>query len=432
MFTKLRNRFLIFNMLITSIIMIAAFAAIYIITYSSIHSEIQKKLDQQSQMQIITKEEDLPDNIGKGTRSTIQKFSLNDNLSFDIEVDKNGKILNIDSFVDMPDKAYHKAAETVWNNKKDNSTITLEGKEWRYSIAKIKKEVIRNGEKSIVVENNYRIMFLDVTAYNKTLFQLLTTLLSVALIMLFVIFIISFYFANRAIKPIAEAWEKQKQFVADASHELKTPLSIINANYDALLANQEETIKNQLKWFDYIKIGTDRMTKLINYLLAFAKMESINLEIRKTPFNIGNTIDEVILSMEAAVIERGIRIISSIEPDVIIKSDPEKVSQLVTILLDNAVKYSNRNGHICISLIKSKRRVVFSIKNSGKGIAKQDLPKVFDRFYRSDLSRTYENGSYGLGLSIAKTIIDRLGGHIHVTSEENGFTTFTFTLKLHS
>ena len=97
---------------------------------------------------------------------------------------------------------------------------------------------------------------------------------------------------------------------------------------------------------------------------------------------------------------------------------------------DNAIKYSKENGQIDISLIKSKRQVIYSIKNSGKGIAKQDLPKVFDRFYRADPSRTHENGGYGLGLSIAKAIIDGLGGETHATSVENEYTTFTFTLGL--
>src|SRR5690606_29166596 len=98
-----------------------------------------------------------------------------------------------------------------------------------------------------------------------------------------VIFLISLYFANKAIKPISENWERQKQFVADASHELKTPLSIINANYDALLVNQEETIESQKRWLDYIKIGTDRMEKLINDLLTLAKIDEVNLEICKIP-----------------------------------------------------------------------------------------------------------------------------------------------------
>lgn len=433
MFTKLRNKFLILNMSITSLVMIAAFAIIYIITYSNIHSEIENRLNPQSGMQISIEETGLPDDTEKRGFSTAQHFSSGDPLLFNIEVDAKGKILRIDPnpFIDMPDEAYYKAAETAWTNKKNNSTITLEGKQWQYSIAPISMQVIQeNGQQYTSKENRFNIVFLDVTAYNKRLFEMLTTLLSVGLIMLLVIFVISLYFANRAIKPIAEAWEKQKQFVADASHELKTPLSIINANYDALLANQEETIKSQLKWLGYIRIGTDRMTKLINDLLSLAKMDDGNFLMQKNPFNISNAIHDVILSMEAVLIEKGIKLTHSIEPDIIVNSDPERVKQVVTILFDNAIKYTNENGQIEISLIKSKRQVIYSIKNSGKGIAKQNLPRVFDRFFRADPSRTHESGSYGLGLSIAKTIMDRLGGEIHVTSVENESTTFTFTLGL--
>jgi len=423
-------------MSITSIVMIAAFAIIYFITYNNINSEIKAKLNTQSSMQMSIEEPNLPGNIQKYGSASLNKAhiaSLDSSLSFNIEVDENGKVLGINSFIDIPIEAYYKAAESAWNNKNSNSAITIEGKQWRYSTViskKINSQIIE-GEKSVTsVENKYLINFLDVTSYNKTLLQLLTTLSFVGLTMLFIIFIISLYFANRAIKPIEETWQKQKQFVADASHELKTPLSIINANYDALLANKEETIKSQLKWLDYIRIGTDRMTKLINDLLSLAKIDDAKFEVQKIPFNISSAVNDVLSSMEAVVLEKGINLSHSIDPEIIIKGDSERIKQVVTILFDNAVKYSNENGEIDISLTKSKRQVIFSIKNSGKGIPKQDLPKVFDRFYRADLSRTHEDGSYGLGLSIAKTIIDRLGGEIHVSSIENEYTTFTFTLGL--
>ncbi|MTI55863.1 sensor histidine kinase [Geosporobacter ferrireducens] len=430
MFTKLRNKFLILNMSITSMVMITAFAVIYFITYSNIHSEIQNKLKARSETQIRTAGINLLDDMEKGV-SIVRRFSLEDLLSFNVEVDPNGRILKIYSFIDMPEEVYYKAVAAAWSSKRNNSTITLEGKQWQYLITQMGRRVIlKNGQQYSLMDNKYQITFLDITESNRTLFELLITLLFVGLIMLFVIFIISLYFANRSIKPIAETWEKQKQFIADASHELKTPLSIINANYDALLANQEETIKSQLKWLDYIKIGTDRMTKLINDLLSLAKIEDVNFEMQKMPFNISNAVHDVLSSMEAVAIEKGIQLSHSIEADIIVKSDLEKVKQVITILFDNAIKYSNENGQIDISLIKSKRQVIYSIKNSGKGITKQDLPKVFDRFYRADPSRTHENGGYGLGLSIAKTIIDGLGGEIHVASVENEYTTFSFTLGL--
>lgn len=432
MFTKLRNKFLILNMSITSLVMIAAFAAIYIISYNNVNSEISKKLNPQAGIQIVVEGAELPDDTENSRPKTLNRRASPDySDSFIIQVDENGDILEIDSPFNMHDETYNKAADIAWSNKYKSSAITLEGKQWKYSITQMKKQVIQDGGQSYTIEENkYQIMFLDVTMYKESLLQLLTTLLSVGIIMLIVIFLISLYFANRAIKPIAEAWERQKQFAADASHELKTPLSIINANYDALLANQEETIKSQLKWLGYIKIGTDRMTKLVNDLLSLAKMDDVNFPIHKVPFNLSSAINDVILSMEAVVAEKGIRLTCSIRPEIIVKSDPERIKQAITILFDNAVKYTDKNGQIDISLNKLKRHVAFSIKNSGKGISKQDLPKIFDRFYRVDPSRTQETGSYGLGLSIAKTIIERLGGEIYGESVENEYTTFTITLGL--
>ena len=432
MFTKLRNKFLILNMAMTSTVMIIAFAAIYIVSYNNVNSEIAKRLNPQAGIQTVIEGTEMFDDAENNKSKALnRRFSPDDSYSFIIQVDGNGEILEIDSPFNLNEETYKKATDIAWSNKKSSSAITLEGKQWRYAIAQMKKQVIQgNGQSYTVAENKYQIMFLDVTMYKKTLFQLLTTLLSVGLIMLFAIFIISLYFANRVIKPISEAWERQKQFVADASHELKTPISIINANYDALLANQEETIKSQLKWLDYIKIGTNRMTKLINDLLSLAQMEDLSFVMQKVPFNMSSAVNEVILSMEAVMAEKDIELIRSIKPDIIVKSDPERVKQVITILLDNAVKYTEKKGQIDISLTESKRHVAFSIKNSGKGIAKQDLPKIFDRFYRVDPSRTHEAGSYGLGLSIAKTIIERLGGEIYAESVENEYTTFTFTLEL--
>lgn len=417
-------------MTMTSAVMITAFLVIYIISYNNIHSEIAKKLNPQFGVQTVIEGTELHvDTENSKSKTLYRRFSQDDTYSFIVQVDENGEILDIDSPFNMLDETYKEAVEIALSNKDNNSTITLEGKQWRYSINPMKKQVIQeNGQTYTIADDKYHIMFLDVTIYKQTLFQLLMTLISVGIIMLLVLFFISLCFANRVIQPIAEAWERQKQFVADASHELKTPISIINANYDALLANQEETIKSQLKWLEYIKIGTDRMTKLVNDLLSLAKMEDMRFEIQNVPFNMSNTIHDVILSMEAVVFEKGITVTRSIEPDIMVKSDPERIKQVITILFDNAVKYTDPKGQIDISLTKSKRHITFSIKNTGKGISTQELPKIFDRFYRVDSSRTHETGSYGLGLSIAKTIIERLGGGIYAESVENEYAKFTFTL----
>ncbi|WP_248929250.1 sensor histidine kinase [Paenibacillus hamazuiensis] len=429
MFTKLRNHFLILNMSITSLVMMAAFAVIYFSTYSSIQAEHQKKLNAQAETMVTISGPEPPPSEAPEQGLVARHMAFEDPQLFSIEVDGRGNILKINSSVSMPEAVYANAAKTAWGHRNTPSPVAFEGKEWLYSVTQMSTQVIRgSGQQYTVTWDKYLITFLDVTESNKTLLRLLTTMLIVGFSMLIAIFIISLYFAGRAIKPIAETWQKQKQFIADASHELKTPISIINANYDALLANREETIDSQMKWLGYIKIGTDRMAKLVGDLLSLAKVEDVHFATQKAPFNISTAVHEVIMSMEAAVNDKGIRLSHSIEPDIIVKSDMERVQQVVTILLDNAIKYTNEHGQIDISLTHSKRHIAFSISNTGKGIPKADVPKVFDRFYRVDPSRTHETGGYGLGLSIAKAIVDRLGGEIHVESEEDGWTTFAFTL----
>ncbi|MCY9517064.1 sensor histidine kinase [Paenibacillus apiarius] len=432
MFNRLRNRLLLLNMCIISIVMIGAFAVIYLTTSNNIHTENQNKLDLLSSKPNAAYL-NLPDATTR-EKIVIGIAPSESSLSFNMIVNSHGDIVKVISHIDMPEEAYFKAAELVRSGKKESSMISLDEKRWQYQISPMNGTLVSHDNgKSFVINGNgehYQITFLNVTESYNTLMELLTTLFIVGLIMLFVIFAISLFFANRSIAPIAETWEKQKQFFADVSHELKTPLAIINANSDALLANEGDTIQSQRKWLDYIKNQTDRMSQLVNDLLYLAKTEDTNLTLNVIPFDISEMVSDVILSMEAVAFEKEITLLQEVEPNLIIKSDCEKVKQVITILVDNAIKYTEEKGRIHITLKKTRHQLAFSIKNSGKGIAKKHLSKVFDRFYRADPARTQENGGYGLGLPIAKAIIDRLGGTIHAGSEENDGATFTFTLGL--
>jgi two-component system sensor histidine kinase CiaH len=437
MFKKFRNKVLLLNMTITSAVLLSAFSVIYFITYSNISSEIQSKLDQTPGLQSVIQDGEEGAASGEINRPGVVMTVANDSssdgyLMFSIIVDAQGKILEKASGINLEPEFYEQAAKIAWDNPDNKADVTLRDKQWRYAVTPIiGVQIGTDGEiNNYTTDKKFSVVFLDVTAYNKTLFDLLTTLLLVGSVTLGVIFLVSLYFANRTIKPLADAWQKQKQFVADASHELKTPLSIINANYDALLANQEETIQSQIKWLDYMRIGTDRMAKLINDLLTLARFDDTKPAMQTISFNLSNTVEAVLSSMEAAIIEKGIELSVSIGPNITVKSDPEGLKQVVAILLDNAIKYTDKNGQIEVVLARSNHQAVFSIKNSGTGIPEQELPKIFDRFYRADQSRTHENGSYGLGLSIAKAVMDRLGGEIQVQSVAGEYTTFTFRLKL--
>lgn len=430
MHKRLRNRLLFLNMAIISIVMIAAFAVIYFITYTNIQRENQSKLESIPRLAIVTPGNPMlqEPQFNNSNPQIVMRIPIDYSLSFSILVDSNGQVVDVLSYIDMPNEVYSQIAEKTWSTEKKDGTISFENRKWQYRISPYKKVVQIYGEQQVIYgDGHYQIAFLDITDSSKTLTQLLITFVVVGIAMLFFLFGVSFHFANRSIRPIEDIWNKQKQFVADASHELKTPLAIINANTDALLANGEETVNSQKKWIDYIQSEAGRMGKLVNDMLYLAKVEDTRED--QMTFDISNTVLDVIASMEAVIFEKGINLTQTIEPDIIVKGDGEKIKQAVLILLDNAAKYTNEYGNIDITLKRLRNHAVFSVQNSGEGIPADKFPRIFDRFYRSDPSRSKETGGYGLGLSIAKAVIERSGGCIYAESNETS-TTFTFELKL--
>lgn len=422
MFKKLRNKFLILSMTVTSLILIVSFAVIYMTTYNNIQNDNLEKLDELSSNSFLP---NLPGNL----MDSLPQFLIPSdyNLSFSLIVDENGNLQERFSYIDMPEDAYTEAAVKVWRNPQSNTPVQFNDRIWQYTVSP-KSHYTISINNSIMDIDGYLISFLDVTESHRTLRVLLATFSVVGVCALAAVFAFSLYFANRAIKPIIIAWEAQKQFVADASHELKTPLTIINSNYDALISKKKETIESQIKWLDYIKDGADRMSKLVNELLALASYDATSLILKQDECNLSKLVLDAAHSMDAGVFEKNINFIHNVEPDVFLKSDFEKIKQVLMILLDNAVKYTNNRGLIEVALVRSRRHIRITVKNSGNGIAPEDLPKIFDRFYRADSSRTSDAGSYGLGLSIAKTIADSLNGEISVTSSLGGDTVFTFSL----
>jgi signal transduction histidine kinase len=291
---------------------------------------------------------------------------------------------------------------SLTEGERQRGQFTLDGTDWAYVID-------RSGEGLMIV-------FMDVTAQQGILTNLIYTFAVVGLIMLIVIYFLSRYFANRSIAPVREAFEKQKQFIADASHELKTPLAIINTNADVLLANQEDTIENQAKWLHYIKSETERMSGLTNDLLYLTQMDDSHNKPIYTNFNMSDAVESIILPMEAVIFEKNISLDYNIEPNLNVHGNREQIKQVILILLDNAVKYSGTNGAVSVTLRKLNHDVMLTVSNTGEGIAPEHLDRVFDRFYRTDSSRTRKNGGHGLGLAIARSIMEQHKGEIYAKS----------------
>lgn len=254
--------------------------------------------------------------------------------------------------------------------------------------------------------------------------------LLVSLAMLVLIYFISRFFANRSIRPVREAFEKQKQFIADASHELKTPLAVIQTHADVLLSSSEDTIASQAKWLHRIKSETDRMKTLTGDLLYLTEMDDAHNVPVKFSFNMSEAVFSVILTMEAVLFEKNIAFQYDVEPDLHVLGNVEQIKQVVMILLDNGIKYTNPNGEINVNFKKKHHDVVLTVANTGPGIAPEHLEHIFDRFYRADPSRSRKLGGYGLGLAIAKSIVEQHVGRITTKSVPGEWTTFQVQLPI--
>lgn len=235
--------------------------------------------------------------------------------------------------------------------------------------------------------------------------------------------------AERTISPIREAFYKQKELIANASHELKTPLTVINTNLSVLENNKTETIESQNRWINNIIEQTNRMNRLIYQMLDLSKTESLLASETKQPIQLSELIEKLVMEFEVNAFEKKIHVTSNIEENIVFNGNTENMIKLFTILIDNAIKYTQENGAIDLSLTQKKNKIEFTIQNTGKGIEKENLGKVFQRFYKQDESYNQDsNHSFGLGLAIAKAIVDQLNGSITVTSEVNVHTTFLVKL----
>jgi len=457
MFNKLRHRFMLLNLITISFIMLVAFVSIYAITYRDVCSDINMDLhriaDSYQRPQggrggpldpngggplDATKGRgpggapreglggmtdirtggtagidigNMPDGGFGGRNGNMDRMMPPDrSVSFMLRTDHDWNLTETKSQFEMEEEFYTLALAEASASKRDSGQFTLDGSQWAYKIQQ-------------TAEGNF-VVFLDVSDRQIILTNLIYTFAIVGLAMLVVIFFTSRFFANRSIAPVKEAFDKQKQFIADASHELKTPLTIINTNADVLLSNSGDTINHQVKWLHYIKSETARMTRLTNDLLYLTEMDDSRTHMLYSKFNISEAAETILLTMEAVMFEKNVHLDYDIDPELHVKGNGEQIKQVIMILLDNAIKYVLSGGKITLSLKRQHNEVILAVTNTGEGIAPEHLGRIFDRFYRTDTSRARKQGGYGLGLAIAKSIIDQHKGRIYTLSTVGEFTTF--------
>jgi signal transduction histidine kinase len=300
-------------------------------------------------------------------------------------------------------------------------------------IKEIALDIIDNHESDFFVGNLYKdkysynftpqntLIIMDNTNINKELKNTLIYAITWFVILELILGILTYLITRWIVVPVQEAFTKQKRFIADASHELKTPLSIMIASADAYFNDKND------KWVYNMKNESEKMIKLATELLDLSSIEEQTPKMEKD--NLSDIIESSILTFESLFYENHIQLIYNITPNIIMNLNEVQIKELSSILIDNAIRHCQKDGEVNINLNKEDKLITFEVKNTGDPINKDDLDKIFERFYKIDSSRNRNSNNYGLGLSIAKSIVEKHKGEISASSK-NGITTFKVVWKV--
>lgn len=414
MIKKLRRKFIVINMLLVLLVLLCVFVTVILSTSQSLQYDINRSLSQSAQLKNKSPKDiplagATPPNNGDNFRKDPNFISV-----YVFSTDESGYDVNSIQTNDLIDDSELTDVAALIIQKENEQVGLLDGYNFYYY-----RHYLGNG---------YSIVSLcDANYYSSSMASMLISSLAIGTLTLIAFFIISLFLSRWALKPVEEAWIQQKQFIADASHELKTPLTVILANTKILSKNRNDKIGDQIKWIESTDEEAQNMKNLVESLLFLARSDtqSDSEIVLENEINLSELTENAELQFEPLAYERGIELSSMIDDNVVVKGDLQQMRQLLQVLLDNACKYTPHNGKILITLKKGK----LSVFNSGAPIPKEDLPHLFERFYRSDKARS-DSSSFGLGLSIAKRIAMNHGGDLAVeSSDELDGTRFIFTFS---
>lgn len=273
----------------------------------------------------------------------------------------------------------------------------------------------------------YTIVFSDTTTEAATLKNMVYSSLLIFLVAMVIFLGISILLSHWVIKPVANAWDQQRQFVADASHELKTPLSVIMANAE-LMQNEDTCEEERRKYSSNIFNVTYQMRSLVESMLEMARVDNGTLKMAFATVDFSQLITDAVLSFQLLYEEKGLGLRCALAEGICLHGSEQHLYQVLDVLLDNALKYSSPNGMVSVDLNQSGYSCVLSVASPGDPISKEDLKNIFKRFYRADKARTM-NGSYGLGLAIAESIVISHKGKIWAESQ-GGYNVFRVQLPI--
>ncbi len=418
MIAKLRKKFILVIMLCVMSTISIALGSLFVINYISYKRNVNNFLERELDMYSGFREERLPD---KNRREDNDIFSFN---MFDdkpmhflpsvcITLDYCGSVIESKiNYLELSDEDIDKLANTIVTSKQKRGSVSSFGLEYL----------------SITEDNYTYIVAADNSFESGNIRNLFILCIISFMISFFVFFAISVLLSTWILKPVEKSWQQQNRFVSDASHELRTPITVILANLNILSSKKDDLIKTQYQWIDNTKEEANRMKQLVDELLFLARSDDRQNKLVFSKIDLSELLLSRMLSFEALAFEKGIRLDYDISDDLNIIGHEGNVKQLISILLDNAMKYCGDKGSVYLKAYTAKDKTYILVQNSGDPIDAEELKYIFERFYRTDKSRARTEGGYGLGLAIAKTIVDSMHGKISVLSDKENGTVFKLEL----
>ena len=285
--------------------------------------------------------------------------------------------------------------------------------------------------KQQIDSSTIKIVVLETTNLVKSLHSTRNILLLIAASSLPFILAVSKFTTDRSIKPLEMMLARQMDFFSDISHELRTPLTVALTNLAVIESNKEQSVASQEKWIGFLKDQLERMTNLVNEMLY---LESMSLPVTTgldENIDFSSLIDRYMKSVTPLLSQKQLTLETHVRPGIYLSADKEALTRLVSVLIDNAIKYTPDGGTINVNLWQTNRKILFTVKNTGDGIESRHMDRLFDRLYRVKKSRSTSEGGKGLGLAIAKSVVEKYNGTITVDSEVGKYTAFTVTLPRH-
>lgn len=415
MFKKSKRRIVVAIMSVLVILWVGTLSIIYTSSYFEMAKQNKKMLQAHAEMYVPTQKFDglmlpnkpAPDDLtglNPGFDPKSPKFQLS--IFYTVAIADDGQLLEI---INEPptvhsDEELLELAQSVMDGEKQYGTED-------------------NLAYYIAYKGGYTLVtFMNNTVVNENARTLLRYTLIFGGIAFILFFFLSMFLAKKIVDPLEESYHKQKQFISDASHELKTPVSIVNANAELL---SREIGDNQ--WLNNIQYENERMGILIGQLLELARTEALSPQME--PMNFSRLVAGEVLPFESVVFEKQMVLNSNISKDIEVEGNPTQLKQVVSILLDNAIRHSEEQGEVWITLTKEHKVAKLFVINKGNEIPEEQRAQIFERFYRVDTARNSEKNHYGLGLAIAKAILTSHKGKIEVHCA-NGLVKFEVQIPL--